>query len=57
LVTVIVCPALAVPIPVPGNVTDTGFKLSDGGVKPVPEAATRTAGTPRLVLEITTVPF
>ena len=56
-VTVTVCAALATPTPTPGNVSDAGLKLSEAGANPVPETAMRAIGTPRLVLDTTTVPF
>jgi hypothetical protein len=57
LVTVTAWPASVVPIAVPGKVTVAGVTLSAAGASPVPESATCTGGTPRLVVATVTVPF
>jgi hypothetical protein len=55
--TVTCCPASSVPIAVAGKVTAVGFTLREAGASPVPESATGTGGTPRLVVATVTVPF
>jgi hypothetical protein len=54
---VTVCAVLGVPIPVPGKVRAVGVRLKAAGASPVPDVAIRTKGTPRLVLDTTTVPL
>ncbi len=57
LVTVTAWPASVVPIAAAGKFTAAGLTLNAAGASPVPESATCTGGTPRLVVAMVTVPF
>ena len=54
--TVTVWPALCTASVVSGNTSEEGVRLSEAGASPIPEAGTKTIGTPMLVLETVIVP-